>query len=267
MYKWFTLQFPSVETLYGLCQENMNIEHKRGRGWNNIGLSPGWQGDRAHSRGAHWTAWAAPHCLGFLAGPIPMSSLDVGVYNLGVVLRSFLSPHGGDEENRINGILEWWAWGSSCWRSCVLQILLLLFCRSSSFVLCRCPSIGAHLPPSGRALGHTAYPHKSFLPWATSSRRPRAVASVSCTLHVYFLVWLQSIRLLRFSSDNICFLKWFTLSIWNVQLEIFSLWNHVKVHACWRPRETTCMNKRIRISIVLKASQTAPMSFSQPVGF
>lgn len=97
MYKWFTLQFPSVETLYGLCQENMNIEHKRGRGWNNIRLSPGWHGDRAHSRsGAHWTAWAAYHCH----GPIPLSSLEVGQ---GWYWRASSVTTVGIKRNRIMG--------------------------------------------------------------------------------------------------------------------------------------------------------------------
>lgn len=97
MYKWFTLQFPSVETLYGLCQENMNIEHKRGRGWNNIRLSPGWHGDRAHSRnGAHWIAWAAYHCH----GPIPMSSLEVGQ---GWYWRASSVTTVGIKRNRIMG--------------------------------------------------------------------------------------------------------------------------------------------------------------------
>lgn len=160
MYKWFTLQFPSVETLYGLCQENMNIEHKRGRGWNNIRLSPGWHVDRAHSRNsAHWIARAAYHCH----GPIPMSSLEVGQ---GWYWRGFFSHYRGDKEKQNNGISKWWN-AAAHWRSWGLHIFLLLLCGSGSPISCGCPSVGTYLPPPCSTLDHTVHLHKSFMTWAT----------------------------------------------------------------------------------------------------
>lgn len=88
MYKWFTLQSPSVETLYGLCQENMNTERKGGRGWNTAMLSVGWQGDSTLEKGH------PP-----LPGPVPKPG--AGHEKLRVGFRDSLSHHLGAKRNRI----------------------------------------------------------------------------------------------------------------------------------------------------------------------
>lgn len=96
MYKWFTLQSPSVETLYGLCQENMNMEHKGGRA-EMMWACPLAGRETAHTGQPGQPTSARAHaCLTCVSEP--------GCEKLRVVFKGFLSHCLGDKKTQSHRI-------------------------------------------------------------------------------------------------------------------------------------------------------------------